>query len=393
MPLFGSELPRAMVFLVYVYVLVATVFAVWIGRPLIALNFLNEQLTASYRYLLMRLREYGESVALYRGEAVERRGLLAGFSAVIRNAWRILWRSLKFDGFNLGISQLAVVFPFLIQGPRLFAGQIKLGDVMQTSEAFGQVQDALSFFRTYYDSFAGYRAVLERIAGFEDNVKGARALSLPEVRSNPQALVLRQLSVLRPDGRVLLDNLNLRVGAGEALLIRGPSGSGKTTLLRTLAGLWPFSRGEAERPQGTASLFLPQRPYLPVGSLRSVLAYPAAAVDDTTARAVLTQVQLGHLVSELDIERDWSQVLSPGEQQRLAFGRVLAIQPAIVFLDEATSAADGGLEHHLYTLLRQTLPRTIVISVGHRESLVAFHDRALTLDRSGRWELDPLSRG
>jgi putative ATP-binding cassette transporter len=383
----GTEVPRAMVFLVYVYVLVATVFAVWIGRPLIALNFMNEKLSANYRYLLMRLREYGESVALYRGEAVEKRGLMSGFAAVITNAWATLWRGLKFDGYNLGISQVAVIFPFLIQGPRYFAGTIKLGDVMQTSQAFGQVEDALSFFRSSYDTFAGYRAVLERLAGFDRNVQGAAALALPQLQDNPTALQLHGLSVLRPDGRVLTRELNLSLQAGQALLIRGPSGAGKTTLLRTLAGLWPFSSGRAERPGGTACLFLSQRPYLPMGSLRAALAYPQVGLVDADAARILEQVQLGHLAGQLDVEQDWSQVLSPGEQQRLAFGRVLANRPAIVFLDEATSATDSGLEHSLYRLLRSELPQAIVVSVGHRETLQAFHDQALTLDTTGGWVL------
>ncbi len=384
----GTEVPRAMVFLVYLYVLVATVFAVWIGRPLIRLNFLNEKLSANYRYLLMRLREYGESVALYRGEAVEHRALDSGFKAVIANAWALLWRGLKFDGYNLGVSQLAVIFPYLIQGPRLFAGQIKLGEVMQTGEAFGQVQDALSFFRSSYDSFAGYRAVLDRLSGFESNVQGSRTLALPALKANDHALVLDGLTVLRPDGQTLTRDLNLTLAPGQALLIRGPSGSGKTTLLRTLAGLWPFSQGRAERPAGEASLFLSQKPYLPLGTLRAALIYPQQRVlDDAEASALLEQVQLGHLASQLDVEQDWSQVLSPGEQQRLAFGRVLANRPALVFLDEATSATDTGLEHSLYSLLRRALPEAMVVSVGHRETLQAFHDRVLDVARDGSWRL------
>lgn len=384
----GTEVPRAMVFLVYLYVVTASVFAFWIGRPLITLNFLNEKLTANYRYLLVRLREYGESIALYRGEAVERRGLLASFADVIGNAWATLFRSLKFDGYNLAISQVAVVFPFLIQAPRLFAGTIKLGDVMQTSQAFGQVEEALSFFRTSYDSFAGYRAVLDRLSGFERNVRASSALALPQVTANAGALVLRDLTVRRPDGQPLTTGLTLTVPAGQALLIRGPSGSGKTTLLRTLAGLWPFSTGAAERPDNDACLFLSQRPYLPIGTLRAALAYPSDAgrVSDDEARRILSTVQLGHLADQLDVAQDWSQVLSPGEQQRLAFGRVLANRPAIVFLDEATSATDTGLEHSLYRLLREALPQAIVVSVGHRETLAAFHDQALTLARDGSWQ-------
>lgn len=390
MTVLGTELPRAMVFLVYVYVLVVTAFAVWVGRPLIVLNFLNEKLNATYRYGLVRLREYGESIALYRGEAVEHRHLLQGFAAVIRNAWQLLFRSMKFDGFNLGASQLAVIFPYLIQAPRMFAGQIKLGDVMQTGEAFGQVQEALSFFRSSYDTFAGYRATLDRLSGFEANVAGTQALQLPTVSARDDALVLHGLTLRRPDGGLLAENLSFAVPAGQALLIRGPSGAGKTTLLRTLAGLWPFATGTAERPLGRASLFLSQKPYLPLGTLREALAYPLKEpLAPTLASQILDQVQLGHLMNQLDMAQDWSQVLSPGEQQRLAFGRVLANQPAIVFLDEATSATDSGLEHSLYSLLRRELPRAIVVSVGHRETLAAFHEHALDLARDGSWRLVP----
>lgn len=384
----GLEVPRAMVCLVYLYVLVVTTFAVWVGRPLITLSFLNEQLNATYRYLLVRLREYGESIALYRGEAVERAHLDRGFRAVIGNAWALLFRTLKFEGFNLGATQLAVIFPFLIQAPRMFAGQIKLGDVIQTGEAFGQVQEALSFFRTSYDTFAGYRATLERLAGFEANVQGAAALVLPGVEPHDDALSIGGLTVRRPDGAVLTERLHLELAAGSALLIRGPSGSGKTTLLRALAGLWPHAQGHIARPLAPRALFLSQKPYLPLGTLRGALAYPALQVDDATARTVLEQVHLVPLIEQLDVVQDWSQVLSPGEQQRLAFGRVLVNRPAIVFLDEATSATDTGLEHHLYTLLRRVLPQAIIVSVGHRETLAAFHPATLSLVAGGAWHLD-----
>ncbi|MEY2655928.1 MAG: hypothetical protein RLZZ524_2956 [Pseudomonadota bacterium] len=383
----GTEVPRAMVFLVYVYVLVATYFAVRIGRPLISLNFLNEKLTATYRYLLMRLREYGESVAMYRGEAAERVTLEHGFMAVIANAWATLWRSLKFDGYNLSISQVAVIFPFLIQAPRLFAGTIKLGDVMQTAQAFGQVEEALSFFRTSYDSFASYRAVLDRLTGFASNTDAARALQMPTIAPRAQGLSLDHLTVRRPDGRVLTADLSLQLDAGQALLIRGPSGSGKTTLLRSLAGLWPHAQGDAARPDDADCLFLSQKPYLPLGTLRHALAYPRATLDDAQARAILDRVQLGHLADQLEVDRDWSQVLSPGEQQRLAFGRVLATRPALVFLDEATSATDTGLEHGLYTLIRRELPQSVLVSVGHRETLAPLHDQVLQIEPGGGWRL------
>jgi putative ATP-binding cassette transporter len=383
----GLELPRAMVFLVFIYVIVATVFAFRIGRPLIRLTFLSEQLGANFRYALMRLREYAESIALYRGAAVERQLLAQRFSAVIANAWALVFRGLKFDGYNLGISQIAVVFPFILQAPRFFSGALKLGDLMQTSQAFGQVQDALSFFRTSYDRFAQYRAVLERLSGFLDVNQAARALPALQAEPLEHTLHIDALTVQRPDGALLVRELQLDLQAGQSLLIRGPSGCGKTSLLRALAGLWPQAQGQIGRPTGAATLFLSQRPYLPLGDLRAALTYPslARADDEARIRSVLQQVQLGPLVERLDQSCDWSAVLSLGEQQRLAFARVLFNRPQLVFLDEATSATDEGLEHMLYALLRHELPQTLLVSVGHRSTLDRFHDVQLQLDGQGDW--------
>ncbi|KAF1024101.1 MAG: Vitamin B12 transport ATP-binding protein BacA [Paracidovorax wautersii] len=385
----GIEVPRAMVFLVYLYVIVATVFAFWIGRPLIRLNFLSEKLSANFRYALMRLREYAENIAFYRGAAIERRQLDGRFGAVIANAWALVFRGLKFDGYNLGVSQVAVVFPFILQAPRFFSGAIKLGDVMQTSQAFGQVQDALSFFRTSYDTFAQYRAVLDRLTGFLDATRDARAL--PTIATEPlaDALQITALQARRPDGQPLVQDLSLALQPGQALLIKGPSGCGKTTLLRALAGLWPHAEGTVRHPEGAQTLFLSQRPYLPLGSLRAALAYPGepAPGDDARIHAVLARVSLGHLAERLDLATDWSRILSIGEQQRLAFARVLFNQPRLVFLDEATSATDEGLEHQLYTLLRGELPQAMLVSIGHRSTLDAFHDRQLVLDGQGGWAL------
>jgi putative ATP-binding cassette transporter len=388
MTIFEQEIPRAMVFLVYVYVLTATVFAFWIGRPLIKLNFLKEKLNATYRYLLVRIKEYGESIALYQGEHSEKERLRSSFGDVIANAWQLLWRGIKLDGYNLSVGQTAVLFPLLIQGPRLFTGSIKLGDVMQTTQAFRQVEDALSFFRTSYDSFASYRAVLDRLNGFQANVEATRKLPLPHLLENAMALTLKDLTIQQPDGTTLTRALNLSLNPGQSLLIKGASGTGKTTLIRALAGLWPFTEGMIERPSNEVCLFLSQRPYLPLGTLRSALAYPAQTVSDEMALSILDRIHLGHLCDQIDLDQDWSQVLSPGEQQRLAFGRTLANKPAVVFLDEATSAIDSGVEHSLYTLLRAELPHAIFLSVGHRDTLLAFHDKVLTLERDGSWLLE-----
>jgi putative ATP-binding cassette transporter len=385
---FGIQIPRAMVFLAYVYVIIATVMAVRIGRPLIRLNFLNELLTASYRYSLVRIRDNSENIAFYRGEQVENAGLMARFAAVIANTWAIVYRSLKFQGFNLVISQIAVVFPVIIQAPRYFSQQITLGDVTQTAAAFSQVEGALSFFRLAYDDFASYRASLNRLTGLMDVNDEARALPAPVIEEREAGLGIRDLDVRLPDGRPLLTDLDLDIRAGEALVVKGQSGSGKTTLLRSLAGLWPYVEGTISRPELSRILFCAQQPYLPLGSMRAALAYPspAATLSDDDARDTLRAVQLGYLADRLDVETDWSRTLSPGEQQRLAFGRILVSRPSLAFLDETTSALDEGMEHALYELVRERLPDCTIVSVGHGSTLDSLHTNELTLVGDGRWE-------
>jgi vitamin B12/bleomycin/antimicrobial peptide transport system ATP-binding/permease protein len=386
--LFGWKIPRAMVFIVYLYVIVSTVFAVRIGRPLIRLNFLNEQLSANFRYALIRLREYGESIAFYQGEAVERNNLVAGFGRVIQNLWAILFRSLKFQGFNFVVSQAAVVFPFIVQAPRLLSRQITLGDVMQTAQAFGQVAGALSFFRTSYDDFAGYRAVVNRLSGFLDLMESAQLLGSVPTESDAQRITVKSLTVRTAADVALVRDLSLELPPASSLLIRGRSGVGKTTLLRAIAGLWPYVEGAIVRPLERQSLFLPQKPYLPLGTLRGSLYYPRLPVQtDDPAAAVLHRCQLDHLVDRLDEEDDWTRILSLGEQQRLAIGRVLLNRPLAVFLDEASSALDEGLEHAMYRLLRESLPGATLVSVGHRSSLLRFHTAVLDLLGEGKWRL------
>jgi len=308
---------------------------------------------------------------------------------LIVNVWALVFRNLKFSGFNLGVSQVAVVFPFILQAPRFFSGAIKLGDVMQTSQAFGQVQDALSFFRESYDTFAQYRATLDRLTGFLDANQQASTLPRVSTEEQAQALAISGLQVMRPDGHALIADLDLQLQAGQALLIKGPSGSGKTTLLRALAGLWPYAEGEVRRPTGTEALFLSQRPYLPLGDLRTAIAYPADSKPEDEARMqqALRQVNLAHLAERLAVSCDWSHILSVGEQQRLAFARVLFNRPQVVFLDESTSAMDEGLEHALYSLLRNEMPQTLLVSVGHRSTLAGFHTHRLEVDGQGGWSL------
>jgi putative ATP-binding cassette transporter len=305
-----------------------------------------------------------------------------------------VFRSLKFQGFNLGVCQVSVVFPIIIQAPRFFARTISLGDVQQTASAFGQVHDALSFFRNAYDQFARYRAMLDRLTGLLDLNEAARRLPRITIEDHTGAVTVRELTVRRPNGDVLVDNLELTLGVGATLLITGRSGNGKTTLLRSLADLWPYAHGTLGRPIGPRTMFLAQRPYLPLGTLRTALAYPepSQSLEDTRVREVLHAVALGDLEERLDEENTtWWSILSPGEQQRLGFGRLLLARPDVVFLDEATAALDEGLEHDLYTLVRHELPNTVLVSVGHRSSLNIFHHTRLSLQGQGRWNLTPIA--
>ncbi len=390
------EIPRGMVFLVFIYVIVATVFAIYIGRPLILLNFMNERFNADYRYALVRLREYAESIAFYAGEKVEGAVLRNRFAQVIGNAWAIVYRSLKFLGFNFSVTQTAVVFPFILQAPRFFSKQISLGDLMQTAQAFGQLQDNLSFFRNAYDQFATYRATLNRLSGFHHAIEQAGTLPGPRVHDEQNRLAIQNLTVSTPKGDALIQDLSLEISTGSPLLIRGPSGAGKTTLLRCIAGLWPHCQGDIYRPEHS-TLFLAQKPYLPLGTLRGALYYPqlppaaasAAAGEHDPARDMLDLVQLGHLAERMDETADWSRILSLGEQQRLAFGRLLLYKPQAALLDEASSALDEGLEDAMYRLVAQRLPDTILVSVGHRSTLLKYHAAQLMLagDNTGHWTL------
>lgn len=390
MPIAGITIPHALVFLVFIYVLISSVFAFKIGRPLINLNFANERLNANYRYSLIRLKEYAESIAFFRGEKMEKNLLFKQFKQVIDNVWQIVYRTLKLAGFNLAVSQVSVVFPFIIQASRFFSQQIKLGDLMQTAQAFGQVQSALSFFRNSYDEFAEYRAVLNRLTGFYTAINQANQTSNTDIQNNPNQVVFENLTVNKPNGEALIKNLNLVLPQGVSLLIKGASGAGKTTLLRTVAGLWSYSEGRVHCPQQN-TLFLSQKPYLPQGRLIDALYYPEPApdnVDLNQAAQAMRQVQLGHLADKLEQENDWTRVLSLGEQQRLSFARVLLHKPTVAFLDEATASMDEGLEDAMYRLLRTELPKTTIISVGHRSTLQVHHQQALQIDADTQsWQL------
>ncbi|MGW5310372.1 ABC transporter ATP-binding protein/permease [Nocardia thailandica] len=392
MTILGVTIPRAALVIVLAYVLITTLIAFWVGHPLIRINFLIERTTANFRYALVRVRDSAESVAFYNGEDVERKGLLDRFAAVIRVQWTYVYRYLKFAGWNFVVSQSAYLFPYLIQAPRFFSGAVTLGGMNQTASAFSEIQSSLSFFRESYDDFAAYRASLIRLDGLLIAGKESRDLPAIAAADLEDGVSLDKVDVRKPDGTVLIDDLTLRLAPGDALVVKGASGSGKTTLLRALAQMWPYAGGEVGRPAGTETLFLSQIPYLPLGDLRTAVEYPIRkdGVTDDTLREVLTKVHLGHLVDRLDEEADWAKILSPGEQQRLAFARILLIRPKAVFLDEATSAVDEGLEYTLYNLLRTEVPDTILFSVAHRSTVDRHHTQRLELEGAGTWDLAPI---
>jgi putative ATP-binding cassette transporter len=391
LPIIGFQVPRAMFVILIVYVVFATIFAFWIGKPIIWLAFNNEKFNAAFRYALVRLRDASEAVAFYRGEIAERTGLRRLFTPVVSNYKRYVNRMIGFYGWNLSMSQIIVVVPYILQFPRFLAGEIKLGAMSQSASAFGSIQDGLSFFRNAYDSFAGYRAAIIRLHGLVIANEEGRAL--PEVTTTPcrdGTVQLDDVEVRTPDGKQLIKPLDMRLEIGDTLIVTGPSGSGKTTLLRSLAELWPFCSGTLTRPCGpNETMFLSQLPYVPLGNLRAVVSYPAeeGSIDDRTLQQMLHRVALPHLVNRLDEVLDWSKVLSPGEQQRIAFARVLLTRPKAVFLDEATSALDEGLEFMLYQLVRSELPDTILVSVSHRSTVEQHHTHELELLGDGEWRL------
>jgi vitamin B12/bleomycin/antimicrobial peptide transport system ATP-binding/permease protein len=389
--LFGVELPHALFWSVFGYVAFATAIAFWLGRPLIRLSFNNEKFNAAFRYALVRLRDAAEAVALYRGEKPELRQLRSRFESVLSNYRRFINRTMVFTGWNLSVSHVIIPLPWLLQAPRLFTGQIQLGTVIQSVSAFGAIQDALSFFRNSYDVFAGYRAAVLRLHELITANELSRALPKVAVTAGKNGAVeLEAVEVRDPAGTQLISDLQLRLDPGESLIITGESGTGKSTLLRSLAELWPYASGALARPGGqNETMFLSQLPYVPLGDLRAVVSYPHESADlpDEALRAALEAVALPRYTDRLSEEADWAKVLSPGEQQRVAFARVLLTKPKAVFLDEATSALDEPLEFMIYNLVRRELPDTVFVSVTHRSTVNRHHRQHLELLGEGRWQL------
>jgi len=391
--MFGSvwSIPGYLVWAALIYALAGTVFTHWIGRPLIDLNFRQQRLEADFRFNLVRVRENAEQIALLRGENTETERLVERFARIAENWMRIMIRTKKLTFFTAGYSQVSTVFPYVVVSPAYFAGAMQLGGLMQTASAFGSVQNSLSFFINVYRTLAEWRSVVQRLDGFELSAAAAHAAARTPPRIAVRAVPdrrdvrLEDMTVKLPTGTPLVGADGVAVSQGEHVLFTGPSGSGKSTLFRAIAGIWPFGQGEVLLPKDAHPMTLPQRPYFPVGTLAAAVTYPAepGAYSREQLSETLTAVGLPALAARLDEEAHWNRMLSLGEQQRLGIARALLQAPDILFLDEATASLDEPAEEQLYRLLQQRLPSATIVSIGHRSTLAAFHDRRLTLKYDG----------
>jgi putative ATP-binding cassette transporter len=381
----GFNVPGYMVWVALAYSLAGSWITHRLGRPLVGLSGQQQQVEADFRYALVQLRDHAEAVALARGEPRERDRLSAAFDAIRANWTGLIRTTKRLTWFSAGYGQVANVFPILAAAPRYFAGGLQLGGLMQTAQAFGQVQGALSWFIDAYPRLADWRATVNRLTAFRAAVdaegRPAVAPGIERLTHAEDVVEIAGLGVVAPDGQVLVRGVDQRMEAGASLLIVGPSGSGKSTLMRALAGLSRDGEGVIHLPERAEVMFVPQRPYLPAGSLRAALAYPGEAADFSVGDLVRAMrcAGLGGRVDELDTHRRWASVLSPGEQQRIHFARVFLHRPDWVFLDESSSALDEAAEQALYRVLKQCCPATTVVSVGHRSTLRTLHDKVWTI--------------
>jgi putative ATP-binding cassette transporter len=390
---FGKEypIPGYLVWGALFYAILGTALTQWIGSPLVRLDFQQQRFEADFRFNLVRARENSEQIALLQGESAERQRLWERFNNVVDNWYGIMSRTKRLTAFTASYSQAAVVFPYILVAPAFFADKIQLGGLTQTASAFGSVQKALSIFVTIYRTLADWRAIVTRLDGFETAIASATTLanagdSIGVVSSGGgKAIDLGQLMVRLPNGTPLVSAGGLSLRGGERTLLTGPSGSGKSTLFRAIAGIWPFGSGKITVPVDASLMMLPQRPYFPIGSLHGAIVYPGetGSFSPDRVREALTLVGLPPLGSRLDEEAHWNRMLSPGEQQRLGLARALLHAPEYLFLDEATASLDEPSEAALYRLLAEKLPQTTIVSIGHRSTLEAFHQRHVAMVRDG----------
>jgi len=382
------------------YAFVGTYFTVKLGYPLVGLDFDQQRYEADFRFNLMRLRENAESIALYSGEPSERRTLWDRFQNIFGNFRNIATMRKRLTWLTTGYSQVSALFAILVASPRYFQGQIHLGNMFQIIDAYNRVQTGFSFAIDSFTRIAEWRAVVNRLNNFLLSMELARTrlsghYKLVVTKSSQPAYRVKDLNLYLPNGENLVHNFSLSLKLGERLLVAGPSGCGKSTLLRAIAGIWPYAQGELIVPTGDKIMFVPQKTYLPLSSLRDVLLYPGFSKNTRSPiiEEALTACKLPYLIDRLSSLENWGQALSLGEQQRIAFAQVLLHRPDWLFLDEATSALDEPTERELYLLLKIRLPQACIVSVGHRQTLLEHHLTRLELDLEGNWRLDTLSPG
>lgn len=370
------------------YSVIGTYITHIVGRKLVKINFIQQKYEADFRFSMIRLRESAESVAFYRGEAQEGSVFKQRFKMLLDNFWKLVNKQKQLVFLNSGYSQIAIIFPFVVAMNRYLTKEVTLGGLMQVASAFGRVQDSLSYFVDMYSSIAQWQAVVMRLTCFghhmHDVYQKAERFHVERFAA-ADVVEVDNMQINLPDGKPLLENISFTLHPGHNVLIKGVSGSGKSTLLRAISGIWPFVDGKIFLPERDKLMFIPQKSYLPLGTLRAALNYPGnKPIDDTELIYLMDLCQIGYLKDKLDLEADWSHVLSVGEQQRLAFVRAHIQQPQWLFLDEATSALDEDTEANMYSLLQERLQQTTVVSVGHRSTLNKYHELVLRLNKSTR---------
>lgn len=370
------------------YSVIGTYITHLVGRKLVKINFIQQKYEADFRFSMIRLRESAESVAFYRGEAQEGSVFKQRFKMLLDNFWKLVNKQKQLVFLNSGYSQIAIIFPFVVAMNRYLTKEVTLGGLMQVASAFGRVQDSLSYFVDMYSSIAQWQAVVMRLTYFGRHMhevsQQAERFHVERFAA-ADVVEVNDMQINLPDGKPLLENISFTLHPGYNVLIKGVSGSGKSTLLRAISGIWPFVDGKIFLPERDKLMFIPQKPYLPLGTLRAALNYPGnKPIDDTELIYLMDLCQIGYLKDKLDLEADWSHVLSVGEQQRLAFVRAHIQQPQWLFLDEATSALDEDTEATMYSLLQERLQQTTVVSVGHRSTLNKYHELVLRLNKATR---------